>query len=98
MKTLALEELHNTLAIYTLHLGWTGDIVALLWYVRANTSIPARGGENLRTLLRDYAGYVVSVLQAPWELSQSTSITHSKNFSRIVPTQFKKNFTIQSIF
>ncbi|KAI9808038.1 MAG: hypothetical protein M1827_007544 [Pycnora praestabilis] len=58
LKTLALEELHNTLAIYTLYRRRTGDIVALLRYVYANTGV----GEDLRTLLRDYIGYEMSVM------------------------------------
>ena len=62
LKTLALEELHNTLAIYTLYRRRTGDIVALLRYVYANTGVPARGSEDLRTLLRDYVGYETKVL------------------------------------
>ncbi len=62
LKTLALEELHNTLALYTLYRRRTGDIVALLRYVYGNTVVPERGGEDLRTLLRDYVGYEMSVL------------------------------------
>ena len=62
MKTLALEELHETLATYTLYRGRTGDILALLRYVYANTGQSARGGEDLRMLLRDYLGYKMSDL------------------------------------
>ena len=62
LKTLALEELHNTLATYTLYRGRTGDILALLRYVYANTVESARGGEDLRMLLRDYLGYEMSFL------------------------------------
>ena len=62
LKTLALEELHSTLAIYTLYPQRTGDIVALLRYVYANTGAPTRGGDDLRTLLRDYIGYEMRVL------------------------------------
>ena len=62
LKILALEELHNTLAIFTLHRGRTGDIVTLLKYVYANTSTSARSGESLRLLLRDYIGYEMSTL------------------------------------
>jgi hypothetical protein len=62
LKSLALEELHNTLAIYTLYRRRTGDIVALLRYVYANTGVITRGGDDLRTLLRDYIGYEMGVL------------------------------------
>ena len=67
LKTLALEELHNTLACYTLYCRRTGDIVALLRYVYANTIVPARRGEGLRRLLRDYVGYEMSVLMGDEE-------------------------------
>lgn len=69
LKTLAFEELHNTLAIYTLYSARSGDIVALLRYVYANTGVPARSGEDLRTLLRDYVGYEMSVLMQDEEFS-----------------------------
>lgn len=36
LKTLALEELHDKLATYTLYRGRTGDILALLRYVYAS--------------------------------------------------------------
>lgn len=62
LKTLALEELHNTLATYTLYRDRTEDILALLRYVYANTGESARGGEDLRKLLRDYVGYEMTVL------------------------------------
>lgn len=61
LKTLALEELHNTLAIYTLYRERTGDILALLRYAYANTGESARG-DNLRMLLRDFVGYEMRVL------------------------------------
>jgi hypothetical protein len=62
LKKLALEEIHSTLAIYTLHRQRTGDIVALLRCVYADTGATPRGGEDLRTLLRDYIGYEMRVL------------------------------------
>ncbi|KAL9129114.1 MAG: hypothetical protein Q9175_007385 [Cornicularia normoerica] len=40
LKVLALEELHATLAIHTLYLERTGDIIALLRYIYRNTSQP----------------------------------------------------------
>lgn len=61
LKTLALEELHNTLAIYTLYRERTGDILALLRYAYANTGESARG-DDLRILLRDFIGYEMRVL------------------------------------
>lgn len=67
LKALALEELHDTLAAYTLYRGRTGDILTLLRYVYANTGQPARGGGDLRMLLRDYLGYEMNVLMKDWE-------------------------------
>ena len=61
LKTLAVEELHNMLAIFTLHPERTGDIIALLRYVYANT-IPTKGGKDLRTLLTDYVEYEMKLL------------------------------------
>ncbi|KAI4232082.1 MAG: hypothetical protein L6R40_007515 [Gallowayella cf. fulva] len=69
LKTLALEELHDTLATYTLYRGRIGDILALLRYVYANTGRSARGGEDLRMLLRDYLGYEMNVLMEDGEFS-----------------------------
>lgn len=62
LKTLALEELHQTLASFNLYPERTGDIVALLRYVYLNTSPPTNDGENLQTLLRDYVEYKMSAL------------------------------------
>ena len=62
LKTLALEELHNTLAIYTLYPVRTGDVIALLRYVYANSVESARGGDELRKMLRDYVGYEMKTL------------------------------------
>ncbi|KAA6407795.1 MAG: hypothetical protein FRX48_08146 [Lasallia pustulata] len=67
LKTLALEELHSTLAIYTLYSGRTGDIIALLRYIYANTGVSTRGGDTLRTLLRDYVGCEMSILMKDGE-------------------------------
>lgn len=58
---MALEELHNTLAIYTLYRERTSNILALLRYVYANMNEFARGGKNLRMLLRDYLRYKISI-------------------------------------
>lgn len=67
LKTLALEELHSTLAIYTLYRGRTRDIIALLRYIYANTGVSTRGGDTLRTLLRDYVGCEMSILMKDGE-------------------------------
>ena len=69
LKTLALEELHNTLAIYTLYPTRTGDIIALLRYVYANTVESARGGDELRKILRDYVGYEMKTLMKDGEFN-----------------------------
>jgi hypothetical protein len=70
LKTLALEELHRTLAVYNLHRRRTGDIIALLRYVYANTIVSARGGEDLRTLLKDYVGCEMNTLIKDEEFSE----------------------------
>ncbi|CAF9940416.1 MAG: hypothetical protein ALECFALPRED_008662 [Alectoria fallacina] len=62
LKVLALEELHATLAIYTLYPVRTGDIIALLRYVYGNTG-PSRGDkEGLRNVLTMYIGYEMDTL------------------------------------
>ena len=62
LKALALEELQLTLARYTLYPERTGDIIALLHYIYANTSESVDGVEDLRTLLTAYMGYEMDVL------------------------------------
>ena len=62
LKTLALEELHATLAIYTQYSERTGDITALLRYVYDNTVEPKEGSEEMRTLMTEYVGSEMDVL------------------------------------
>lgn len=67
LRMLAWEELHRTLASYTLYHSRVGDIVALLRYVYANTSggeegISSGGGQELRKLLTDYMGFEMKIL------------------------------------
>ncbi|CAO1602573.1 hypothetical protein XANCAGTX0491_006181 [Xanthoria calcicola] len=62
LKQLALENLHASLAIYTLYKERTGDIVDLLRYVYANTSETVDDVEDLRTLLTLYMGYEMDTL------------------------------------
>lgn len=62
LRMLALENLQTTLAIFTLYEARTGDIIALLRYVYANTSKPIDGVEDLRTLLTHYMGYEMDTL------------------------------------
>ena len=57
LKVLALEELHATLAIYTLYLVRTGDIIALLRYAYKD-----EGKEELREMLTAYIGYEMDTL------------------------------------
>ena len=59
LKVLALEELHATLAVYTLHLARTKDIIALLRYVYAESR---EGAEDMRTLMTQYVGYEMDTL------------------------------------
>ncbi|KAL8858394.1 MAG: hypothetical protein Q9178_005075 [Gyalolechia marmorata] len=62
LRTLALENLQNILAIFTLYEERTGDIISLLRYIYANTSEPIDGIEDLRTLLTHYVGYEMDTL------------------------------------
>lgn len=64
LKQLALEELHSTLANYTLYDSRADDIIALLRYVYANTSSEEgdSGGQELRKLLTDYMGCEMGIL------------------------------------
>lgn len=62
LKILALEELQLTLASYTLYPERTGDIIALLRYIYANTGEPVAGVEDLRTLVTAYMSYEMDTL------------------------------------
>lgn len=60
LRMLAPEELHHILTLHAIYRCRTGDIIALLRYVYANTRAPAGGDEELRMLVRDYMGYEMS--------------------------------------
>ena len=62
LKALALDELHGTLQNFDLHAERTGDIVALLRYVYANTGEPVDGVEDIRTVLKHYVGFEMYTL------------------------------------
>lgn len=62
LKILALEELHMTLDIYTLYHVRTGDIIALLQYVYANTGKSIERVEDMRALMTQYVGYKMEIL------------------------------------
>ena len=63
LKTLAFDQLHYTLAIFTLHRQRTGDIVNLLRYVYANTTLDVNADAgHLRTMLKQYVAYEMSAL------------------------------------
>ena len=57
LKALALDELHGTLQNFSLYPERTGDIIALLRYVYANTGEPVDGVEDMRTVLQQYVGF-----------------------------------------
>ena len=57
LKALALDELHGTLQNFYLYPERTGDIIALLRYVYANTGEPIDGVEDMRTVLKHYVGF-----------------------------------------
>lgn len=62
LKVLALEELHATLAIHTLHAAHTGDVITLLRYIWGNTAESTERGEDLRTLMTQYVGWKMDIL------------------------------------
>ena len=62
LKTLALEELQAVLGIFDLYTERTGDIIALIRYVYANTGEPVAGVEDIRTVLMLYFGYEMDIL------------------------------------
>ena len=62
LKALALDELHGTLQNFDLHAERTGDIIALLRYVYANTGESADEVEDMRTVLKHYVGFEMDIL------------------------------------
>ena len=62
LKALALDELHGTLQNFDLHPERTGDIIALLRYVYANTGEPVDDVEDMRTVLTHYVGFEMDIL------------------------------------
>ena len=68
LKQQALENLRASLVVFTLYKERTGDIIALLRYVYANTSEPIDGVEDLRTLLTHLMGYEMETLMQDKEL------------------------------
>ena len=62
LKTLALDELHATLAIFTLFDERTRDIIELLRYTYENTADSKNANEDLRSLLTHYIGFEMDTL------------------------------------
>ena len=62
LKALALDELYGTLQNFHLYPERTGDIIALLRYVYANTGEPVVGVEDMRTIMTDYIGFEMDIL------------------------------------
>ena len=63
LKTLALENLHETLKIFELYSYRTGDIISLIRYVYGNTQIPDNGKtEPMRALLAEYISFEIDIL------------------------------------
>ena len=62
LKALALDELHGTLQNFDLHPERTGDIIALLRYIYANTGETVDGVEDMRTVLKHYVGFEMDTL------------------------------------
>lgn len=62
LKVLAREELHATLAVFTMYQQRTSDAVALLRYIYANTAETKSGVEDLRSLMTGYIGAEIETL------------------------------------
>ena len=62
LRMLALENLQNVLAIFTLHKEQTRNIITLLRYVYANTNELHNGIKDLRSLLKQYVKYEMDTL------------------------------------
>ena len=63
LKKLAIYQLHQTLAIFTLHRQRVGDVVALLRYAYVNTSEEQNDiNKDLRPMLTRYIGYEMDIL------------------------------------
>ena len=70
LKTLALEELHATLVVYTLYDVRTGDIIELLRYVYANTCEPQEGVDDMRSMMTQYVVREMDTLMEAAELGE----------------------------
>ena len=62
LKIFALDELHATLAKYTLYTERTSDIIDLLHYIYYSTSKRGEDVEDLRTLMTQYMGCEMTTL------------------------------------
>lgn len=70
LKTLALENLHECLKVFTLHCERTGDICALLRYVYEDTATPEDGeDEPMRAMLKEYVCMEMATLALDEELT-----------------------------
>ena len=91
LKTLALENLHETLKILELYSYRTGDIISLIRYVYGNTQIPNDGKTDVATLDRLLGSsfdpehrsivlrIVVDVVQHQLRLARSTEPPHHQD-------------------
>ena len=70
LKALALDELHGTLENFDLYAERTGDIIALIRYVYANTGEPVDGVEDMRTVLKHYLGFEMHTLMKDKEFGE----------------------------
>ena len=68
LKQLAVQKLQHQLAIHTLYIERTGDIVALLKYVYANTASSSSGTDDIRTMLAHYVGVEMGNLAKQGEI------------------------------
>ena len=79
LKTLALEELHATLAAFDLHDCRTGDVLSLIEYVYENTSQLKRDQwEDLREVLADYMSWQMETLMKDEDF-RSLAVTMKRN-------------------
>ena len=94
LKTLALEELHATLVVYTLYDVRTGDIIELLRYVYANTRKPQEGVDDMRSMISQYVGSKMDVLMGAAEFGEliiqdGGDLLH--DFMRAVSTRIRRD-------
>lgn len=94
LKVLAMEELHATLAVFSMYQQRTGDIIALLRYIYANTAETKSGADDLRSLMTDYIETEVESLIGNKDLEglMSEDATMLADIMEVVRRRFAVSF------